>query len=91
METAEYEGHTGVHVETKLNDVGLADRVQLLDCLCQALHINNETLDLFTSMKKLGVMDDLLETKVVEEKEESESAIDLFKQLMVMLFDKEES
>lgn len=92
METAEYEGHTGVQVETKLNDVSLADRVQFLDCLCRVLHIDNETLGLFASMKKLGIMDDLLETKVVEEEEKkSESATDLFKQLLDMLFDKGES
>ena len=59
IETTVHEGKEGLSVETELEDISFADRLQALHSFCHAMHLGASELKLMAGLLSSGVFDDV--------------------------------
>lgn len=74
IEAATHEGRDGMYVHTDLKGVSPIDRIQVLHCVCQALHVSAGELKLIAGLIGAGLIDDMTDVEVLEDETEMECA-----------------
>lgn len=81
IEATTHEGNEGFSVETYVKDVALMDVIQVLDGVCQALHVPNELLKVFVALRDMGILDALRNVVPIEGSEISFDVEEIMRQI----------
>ena len=55
------QGHEGLRLSCELEHVSTMERFHILQVVCDALHVDSDDLEMFCTLKKIGLFDALTE------------------------------
>lgn len=81
IESMTHDGHTGFSVKTHAQDVDTMDVIQVLDSVCQALHVSNKLLEVFVTLRGVGILDTIRSVTPIEGSEISFDVEEIIRQI----------
>lgn len=81
IETTTHEGQEGFAVETHVQNLSTVDVIQVLDAVCQTLHVPNNLLQVFASLRCTGLLNEFRTTVPMECNEVSFDMEELMRQI----------